>query len=336
MATYIIAEAGVNHNGDVALAKRLVEAAAKAGADAVKFQTFKANELATAQAPKAPYQIRNDGSGNQVDMLQCLELTYSEHEEIAGHCKKCNIEFLSTAFGLSELDFLIDLGMSAVKVPSGEITNLPLLEKMAEVSQIHELPVYLSTGMSTLSEIELALDIFVSSGVKRKDIVLLHCLSTYPAPEDEVNLNAMKTLESAFKCNVGYSDHTLGTTAAVAAVALGAIVIEKHITLNTNMIGPDHKASLEPKEFEEMVVSIRSCESMLGDGIKRPQESELNTRRVARRSIRAARRIEQGQVITVDDIACQRPGDGVSPMRYREILFKNASKVYLKGDALNE
>ena len=335
MATLIIAEVGVNHNGDIDLAKRLVEAASEAGADAVKFQTFKADDLVTAGAPKADYQIQNDGIGSQIDMLKSLELTVSEYRELAEHCKAWSIKFLSTAFGVNELSFLLELGITAIKVPSGEITNLSLLEAIAEASIERNLPVYLSTGMSTLEEVEAALGVLFRRGVPKGNITVLHCVSAYPAPEDQINLSAIGTLERAFGCPVGYSDHTLGITASIAAVALGAVIIEKHITLDTNMPGPDHRASLVPEEFQSMVEAIRSCERMLGDGVKRPQRSEDSTKNVARRSIRAAKPIKKGALITIEDLAFKRPGDGVSPMKYKEFLGTPASIDYEVGDAIH-
>ena len=335
MATLVIAEAGVNHNGDLRLALDLVEAAACAGADAVKFQTFKAGSIASAGAPKAQYQSENDGEGSQKEMLERLELTPDEHREIAFHCRRNNIDFLSTAFGRDELDLLIDLGISAIKVPSGEITNRPLLEYLANAAFVNRKPVYLSTGMSNLGEVEAALDIFLDAGLKRENITLLHCLSAYPAPEDQVNLRAIKSLANAFACPVGYSDHTLGINAAIAAVAIGADLIEKHITVDRSLPGPDHKASLMPEEFRELVSAIRSCEKMLGDGLKRTQPSEQNTREVARRSIRAAKQIKEGELIREEDIVCQRPGDGISPMSIKSVLGKKAVRDYQKGDLID-
>lgn len=335
MATVVIAEAGVNHNGDLALAKQLVEAAAVAGANAVKFQTFTAADLATAAAPKATYQKSNDGAGSQRDMLERLELSPSEHHELASHCRQCGIAFLSTAFGLSELQLLLELGISAIKVPSGEITHRPLLEAMATAAASNQFPVYLSTGMSTLGEVEAALEIFLEAGLPRDAITVMHCLSAYPAPEEQINLQALRTLASAFGCPVGYSDHTLGITAPVAAVALGAVVIEKHLTLDVNLPGPDHSASLEPKAFAAMVAAIRSCERMLGDGRKQPQPAELNTRLVARRSLRAARLIRAGQPFQAEDLICQRPADGVSPMLYPQMLGREALRLYHPGEAID-
>ena len=335
MATVVIAEAGVNHNGDLALARRLVEAAAAAGADAVKFQTFTAADLATAAAPKAAYQTSNDGAGSQREMLELLELSPAQHRELAAHCRSCGIAFLSTAFGLPELELLLDLGIGAIKVPSGEITHRPLLEAMAAAASSRPMPVYLSTGMSTLGEVEAALEVFLEAGVPRQAITLMHCLSAYPAPEEQINLRALASLAAAFGCPVGYSDHTLGLTAPVAAVALGAVVIEKHLTLDVHLPGPDHRASLEPEPFAAMVAAIRSCERMLGDGRKQPQPAEQNTRQVARRSLRAARFIAAGQSFQQDDLICQRPADGLSPMRYPQLLGRPAPRSYQPGEAID-
>lgn len=333
--TIIIAEAGVNHNGDLALARQLVEAAAATGADIVKFQTFSAADLAGADAPKAAYQTENDGAGSQRQMLERLQLSPEQHSELAAHCRRCGITFLSTAFGVRELELLLELGIGAIKVPSGEVTNRPLLEAMAAAAVTHQLPVYLSTGMCNLGEVEAALQVFLDVELPRSQITLLHCLSAYPAPEEQLNLQAITTLASAFGCPVGYSDHTLGLTAPVAAVALGARVIEKHLTLDTNLPGPDHRASLEPDAFAGMVKAIRSCERMLGDGIKRPQDVELNTLEVARRSVRAARDLRAGQVITAADLICQRPADGLSPMRMSQVLGRPASRAYQAGEAFD-
>jgi len=335
MATVVIAEAGVNHNGDLALARQLVEAAVAAGANAVKFQSFTAASLVTRTAPKADYQIGNDGAGSQLRMLEKLELSPAEHRELAAHCRRCGIAFLSTAFGLAELELLLGLDIGAIKVPSGEITNQPLLEAMAAAAASHHLPVYLSTGMSNLGEVEAALQLFLLAGIKREEVTLLHCLSAYPAPEEQINLRALTTLAAAFGCQVGYSDHTLGIIAPVAAVALGAMVIEKHLTLDKSLPGPDHEASLEPEEFEAMVTAIRSCERMLGDGRKQPQPAELNTREVARRSIRAACHIVVGEQFSDENLVCQRPGDGTSPMLYRQLLGRQAVRSYRPGELVD-
>jgi N,N'-diacetyllegionaminate synthase len=335
MATVVIAEAGVNHNGDLALARQLVEAAAAAGADAVKFQTFSAADLASADAPKAAYQTENEGAGSQRQMLKRLELSAEQHHQLAAHCRDCGIAFLSTAFGIPELNLLLELGIGAIKVPSGEVTHRPLLEAMAAAAAARGLPVYLSTGMCSLGEVEAALQVFLEAELPRSQITLLHCLSAYPAPEEQLNLRALTTMASAFGCPAGYSDHTLGLTAPVAAVALGAAVIEKHLTLDTNLPGPDHRASLEPDAFAAMVAAIRSCERMLGDGIKQPQPVELNTRAVARRSVRAARPLKAGQLLTAADLICQRPADGLSPMRLSQLLGRTASRAYQAGEAID-
>ena len=335
MATVVIAEAGVNHNGDLSQDRRLVEAAAAAGADAVKFQTFRATDLASVDAPKAKYQTENDGSGSQLQMLQRLELSLEEHQQIVAHCHSCGIGFLSTAFGISELNMLLELGIGAIKVPSGEITHRQLLESMAAAGAAKDLPVYLSTGMCNLGEVEEALQVFLEAGIPRSQITLLHCLSAYPAPEEQLNLKAITTLAQAFGCPVGYSDHTLGITAPVAAVALGATVIEKHLTLDVNLPGPDHKASLEPDSFKTMVGAIRSCERMLGDGIKKIQTVEKDTRQVARRSVRAASSIKAGQLIRAEDLIFQRPADGLSPMRTSQLLGRPSNRDYRTGEAID-
>jgi N-acetylneuraminate synthase len=335
MATFVIAEAGVNHNGDMSLALKLVEAAAAAGADAVKFQTFNASDLASADAPKAAYQETNDGPGSQRQMLEALKLSPEQHRELATHCLRSGIAFLSTAFGIRELELLLQLGIGAIKVPSGEITHRPLLEAMATAAARRQLPVYLSTGMCNLGDVEAALQLFVEAGLPRHQITLLHCLSAYPAPEDQINLRALSTLTAAFGCPVGYSDHTLGTTAPVAAVALGAVVIEKHLTLDVTLPGPDHRASLEPEPFATMVSAIRSCERMLGDGRKQPQAAEQNTRLVARRSLRAARPIQAGQLLRLEDLCCQRPAEGLSPMLLPQLLGRTATRNYLAGEPID-
>jgi N,N'-diacetyllegionaminate synthase len=335
MAVVVIAEAGVNHNGDMALACRLVEAAAAAGADAVKFQSFSATDLVSADAPKAAYQQVNDGAGSQLQMLERLELSLDQHHELVAHCHRCGIAFLSTAFGLTQLQMLLELGIGAIKVASGEITHRPLLEAMAVAALADQLPVYLSTGMSTLGDVEAALQVFLDAGLARRQITLLHCLSSYPAPEEQTNLRCLTTMAAAFGCPVGYSDHTLGHTASVAAVALGAEVIEKHLTLDTYLPGPDHRASLEPEDFRAMVAAIRSCERMLGDGRKQPQPAELDTRLVARRSLRAARPIQSGQKFSKEDLLCQRPANGVSPMDLSRLLGRPAGRTYQSGDPID-
>ena len=336
MAVVLIAEAGVNHNGDLATAFKLIDAAVDSGADMVKFQTFSASDLTTECAPKADYQNKNDGVGSQQFMLQKLQLSTQDHIALKNYCLVKNIDFLSTAFGRDELDFLIKIGIPAIKVPSGEITHLPLLEIMAAHACKHSLPVYLSTGMSTLGEVEAALNVFLSTGLPREQVTLMHCLSAYPAPESEVNLKAIKTLSDAFQCPVGYSDHTLGITAAIASVALGASVIEKHITLDRNLPGPDHKASLEPHEFTKMVQAVRDTEILLGDGIKFMQPTESNTRSVARRSIRAGTRIPAGTIIEAHHLSFQRPADGFSPMMLPHVIGTKATRDYEIGECLGD
>ena len=334
MAVVVIAEAGVNHNGDLAKALKLIDAAVDSGADMVKFQTFSASDLTTECAPKADYQNKNDGVGTQQSMLQKLQLSTQDHIALKNHCLAKNIHFLSTAFGQEELDFLIQIGIPAIKVPSGEITHLPLLEMMAAHALKHSLPVYLSTGMSTLGEVEAALNVFLSTGLPREQVTLMHCLSAYPAPKSQVNLKAMRTLSDAFHCPVGYSDHTLGITASIASVALGASVIEKHITLDRNLPGPDHQASLEPDEFTKMVRAIRETENLLGDGIKSMQPTESNTRLVARRSIRASRAIPEGSILDSSCFTCQRPADGISPMQLSLLLGTKATRSYNPGELI--
>tara|TARA_Y100001968_G_C19450322_1_gene768094 strand:- start:4285 stop:5292 length:1008 start_codon:yes stop_codon:yes gene_type:complete len=335
MATFIIAEAGVNHNGDISLAKSLVEAAAETGADAVKFQSFCANNLAVKNAPKAKYQIDLQKDEDQRDMLENLELTPDEHLEISNHCKKNGIDFLSTAFDAQQLNMLIKLKMSAIKVASGEITHWPLLKSIAIKSKLENIPVFLSTGMSTLGEIEEAIQIFLDEGINRKKITLMHCLSAYPAPPEELNLRSITTLKNAFGCNVGYSDHTLGIIAPIIAVTLGASVIEKHLTLDRKLPGPDHTSSLEKEEFSELVRQIRNCESMLGDGIKRPQESEKDTLSVARRSLRVSRDLKKGDIFNEDNLVCKRPANGMSAMKYPNFLGKIAQRDYEEGECVD-
>ena len=335
MAVVVIAEAGVNHNGDLANAVKLIDAAVDSGADMVKFQTFSASDLTTESAPKADYQNKNDGVGTQQSMLQKLQLSKQDHIDLKNYCLAKNIHFLSTAFGQEELDFLIEIGIPAIKVPSGEITHLPLLQRMAAHSLQHSLPVYLSTGMSSLGDVEAALQVFLTTGLSREQVTLMHCLSAYPAKQAEANLKAIKTLSDAFQCPVGYSDHTLGFTAAIVSVALGASVIEKHITLDRNMPGPDHKASLEPDEFTQMVRAIRETEILLGQGVKCMQPTESNTRSVARRSIRASRYIPKGTILDSSFVTCQRPADGISPMLLPLILGSRANRSYEKGDPIH-
>ncbi|NWO02286.1 MAG: N-acetylneuraminate synthase [Idiomarinaceae bacterium] len=356
--TLIIAEAGVNHSGDAQLARDLVAAAHKAGADIVKFQTFKAKNLVTEKATQANYQKKNMGKEeSQLAMLQRLELSYELHYELVDYCNKLGIEFLSTAFDDESLNFLVnDLGLKRLKVPSGEITNAPFLLAHART----QCDLVVSTGMATLAEIETALAIIAfgyldkttekpaptdfeaayasSEGLRvlQDKVTILHCTTEYPAPFNEINLNAMDTIHQAFKLPVGYSDHSDGIIIPIAAAAKGASVIEKHFTLDRNLEGPDHKASLEPEQLKQMVASIRTVEKALGDGIKRPTKSEINNKPIARRSLVAAHRLKAGQVITKDDIAVKRPGGGLSPVYYWHIQGKICKQNYEVGELIFE
>ncbi|EKR16983.1 N-acetylneuraminate synthase [Leptospira interrogans] len=325
MNTLIIAEAGVNHNGDMNIAEKLINVAFDAGVDIVKFQTFHATELASNFAKKADYQISNmQEGGTQVSMLKKLELSVQDHFRLIEICKKKNIQFLSTAFDLKSIDLLIELGLSLWKIPSGEITNYPYLKKIGELNQ----KIILSTGMANLGEIESALNVLINSGSSLENITILHCTTEYPAPFHEVNLYAMETLKSAFRTKVGYSDHTVGIEVAIAAVALGATVIEKHFTLDKNLPGPDHKASLEPNELKTMVSSIRNIEKSMGDGIKKPSSSERKNIPIARKSIVAIRNILKGEIFSESNITTKRPGDGLSPMNWDIVIGKQARRDF--------
>ena len=331
MSTLIIAEAGVNHNGDILLAKRLIDVAADAGADLVKFQTFSADRLVTTRAAKAEYQAKTTDVGeSQHAMLQGLELTRDMHDVLISHCKLRGIEFFSTGFDTESVDLLIELGLNSFKIPSGEITNLPYLRHIGRYGK----RVILSTGMSTLGDIEAALDALESAGTPRKNITVLHCNTEYPTPMVDVNLRAMLAIRDGFGVSVGYSDHTAGIEVAIAAVALGATIIEKHFTLDRSLPGPDHKASLEPNELTAMVKAIRNIEIALGDGIKRPTPSELKNRPIGRKSIVAARAIEIGEIFSADNLMVKRPGTGISPMRWDEVLGKKADRRYERDDAI--
>lgn len=304
----VIAEAGVNHNGDMALAHRLIDAAVAAGADAVKFQTFEAGRLVAPDAPRAAYQRANTGDdGPQHAMLRALELPRAAHGDLLAHCREAGILFLSSPFDAEAADFLVALGVPALKIPSGEITNLPFLARCAG----YGLPLILSTGMADLGEVAAALDTLERAG--DPEVVLLHCLSNYPADPAEVNLRAMATLEAAFGLPTGFSDHTLGIAVPTAAAALGAVVVEKHFTLDRTMPGPDHRASLEPDELADMVSAIRTVEAALGDGRKRCRAGERDTRAVARRSLATARAVPAGTVLRAGDLTALRPGTGLPP-----------------------
>jgi len=353
--TYIIAEAGVNHNGSLEMARKLVEVAADAGADAVKFQTFRADKLVSRLAPKAEYQIKTtDADESQHEMIRKLELDEHAHETLIEHCKICGIQFLSTPFDLESVDLLaVRFDLPCIKIPSGEITNAPLLLKIAQTGKT----VILSTGMSTLGEVEDALGVLAfgylgNSGpsiaafraancsaqgqaVLLNKVTLLHCTTEYPAPFEDVNLKVMDTLKSAFGLPVGYSDHTEGIAVPIAAVARGAVVIEKHFTLDRTLPGPDHKASLEPAELRRMVRSIREVEQALGSGRKHPTPSEIKNMCIARKSLVAACTIRSGELFTAENLAVKRPGNGLSPMKYWELLNRRSGKDFI-GDEIIE
>ena len=328
--TYIIAEAGVNHNGKLELAKQLINVAVEAGADVVKFQTFKAENLSTRQAAKAGYQIMTTGSSeSQFNMLKRLELSRKDHEEIYQYCKNRGIDFLSSPFDTASIDMLIDLGMEQFKIPSGEITNLPYLRKMATKAK----KMILSTGMATLGEIEGALAVLDPERRKKKSIVILHCNTEYPTPMTDVNLTAMNTLSAAFPgYSVGYSDHTTGIEVAIAAVALGATVIEKHFTLDKNLSGPDHLASLDPSELKTLIQAIRNVEKALGNGVKRPSASEVENIPVVRKSIVAAKDIKKDDIFSEENLCVKRPGTGTSPMRWDEFIGHPSDRDYQKDE----
>jgi N,N'-diacetyllegionaminate synthase len=321
--TLIIAEAGVNHNGDINIAKELVRTAKACGADIVKFQTAKLSSLVTKTADMAEYQKENIGkTTSQKEMLSKLLLSYDEFVELAAYCKDVGIQFLSTPFDLDSIAFLHDLGCEIWKIPSGEITNYPYLVAIAKLHQ----PVILSTGMSTMDEVRVAMKVLQEHGAG--EITLLHCTTQYPTPYEDVNLKAMLTLQKEFGCKVGYSDHTRGIEVPVAAVAMGACVIEKHFTLDKNMEGPDHKASLEPAELLAMVESIRHIEIALGDGVKQPVAVEVENQKVVRKSIVAARDIKAGEVLTEENLTTKRPGTGINPMRWEEVLGTKAIRDF--------
>ena len=329
--TLIIAEAGVNHNGDLNIAKELVHQAAIAGADLVKFQTFTVAKLLTLEAPKADYQKDPDAqTTSNYEMLKSLELSKNDHLELIQECKKHDIEFFSTAFDEASLSFLMELGMSRIKIPSGEIANKPLLEFIAQF----DMPVIMSTGMADLNEIQLALEVLSNNKLTRENITILHCTSQYPASFENINLRAITSMKKKFNLNIGYSDHTLGAEASIAAVSLGATIIEKHITLDSNMSGPDHKASIEPKDFQDMVSAIRNIEKGLGNGIKAPTSEELEMRTVARKSLVANKKIEKGEIFTQENLTVKRPGNGISPMSINEVIGTKAVYSFEENDLI--
>lgn len=331
MRTLIIAEAGVNHNGNVKIATEMIDVAASAGADYIKFQTFNANHLAVPSASKAAYQAETSGyDETQYDMLKRLELTPDMHRILLDYCNKREIGFLSTAFDIPSVDFLYRLGQRLFKIPSGEITNIPYLRHLGEVCD----DIIISTGMSSLGEIETALDVLEKAGTTRNRITVLHCTTEYPAPFHDVNLRAMQTIRDAFDVKVGYSDHTLGIEIAIAAVALGAQVIEKHFTLSRNLPGPDQLASLEPNELVAMISAIRNVDISKGDGLKRVTIGEVGNREVIRKSIVASRAIKTGEKFCPSNLSTKRPGTGISPIFWDEILNRCATRDYSPDDEI--
>ena len=329
--TLIIAEAGVNHNGSLELAKQLIDAAAVAGVSYVKFQSFKAEKLVTKEAEQAEYQQRNAADSSQYTMLKKLELTHRQHEELVAHCKQKGVRFLSTAFDLESIEYLHSLNLGLWKIPSGEITNFPYLKKIAQYGE----PVIMSTGMCSMDDVEQALNVLLEHGLTKEQITLLHCNTEYPTPMQDVNLKAMLQLRDKFGIKVGYSDHTKGIEVPIAAVALGAEVIEKHFTLDRTLPGPDHKASLEPNELKAMVDAIRNIEQALGDGQKHVSASEEKNIAIARKSIVAAKDIKRGELLTEENLTTKRPGSGISPMRWEEVIGTKAIRDF-KEDELIE
>jgi N,N'-diacetyllegionaminate synthase len=330
--TLIIAEAGVNHNGDIQMARQLIDAAAEAGADLVKFQTFNADRLVTAYAQKANYQnLTTDAAESQHQMLRRLELDADMHHTLMAHCAARGIGFFSTGFDIDSVNLLVSLGQDHFKIPSGEITNLPYLRHIGALGR----RILLSTGMATLGEVEAAVDVLETAGTSRENMVVLQCTTEYPTPMGEVNLRAMQSMGNALGVAVGYSDHTVGIEVSVAAVALGAQVIEKHFTLDRNLPGPDHKASLEPVELAALVKAIRNVEAALGNGVKRPTPSETKNRSVVRKSLVAAVPIARGEVFSPQNMAVKRPGTGVSPMRWDEMVGRLAQQDYAADEQID-
>ena len=330
--TLVIAEAGVNHNGSLELAFELIDAASDAGADVVKFQTFKAEKLVTQSATKADYQLEStDSKETQFEMIKKLELSYDMHLKLISRCKEKGIRFSSTGFDVSSVDVLIELGVDFLKVPSGEITNLPYLRHVGSKG----LPIILSTGMSSMQEVKGGVRLLEQAGSKKSDITALHCNTEYPTPMEDVNLRAMLSMENELGVKVGYSDHTLGIEVPIAAVVLGATVIEKHFTLDRTMEGPDHAASLEPDELKQMVASIRNIEEAMGDGLKMPSKSERDNIRVVRKSIVASKNIKAGEKFTEENLAVKRPGTGISPLRWDELLGIESNKDFQADELIS-
>ncbi|RAP34141.1 N-acetylneuraminate synthase [Candidatus Marinamargulisbacteria bacterium SCGC AG-410-N11] len=329
--TFIIAEAGVNHNGELSLAKQLVDVAKSAGAEAVKFQTFKSETLATKNAKKATYQKETTNSDeSQFDMLKKLELTHEMHMELINYCKQKEILFLSSPFDCDSVTYLERLNLPILKIPSGEILHVPYLRKIAAINK----PTILSTGMCTMDDIEFGVTTLLNSGLDKSNLSLLHCTTEYPCPFEDVNLNAMATIQNKFEVPVGYSDHTPGITIPIAAVAMGATIIEKHFTLDKSLLGPDHKASLDPQELKAMVDQIRIVEKAKGNGVKEPSFSEQKNIEIVRKSILAKENIQKGETFTIHNLICKRPANGISPKEWDNILGKKAEKNYEEGNLI--
>lgn len=331
LATTIIAEAGVNHNGSIDRAKKMIDVAADAGANFVKFQTFKVEALVTRTANKAEYQKNLTAADEpQFEMIKKLELDRSAHEELIQHCRQRGIQFLSTAFDDDSIELLHELNIPLYKIPSGEIINLPYLRHIGRMG----IPIMMSTGMATLEEVQVALNILIESGAEKEAITVLHCNTEYPTPMQDVNLKAMLTMRDELGIAVGYSDHTLGIEVPIAAVAMGAVVIEKHFTLDRTLPGPDHRASLEPDELKAMVSAIRNIEEAMGDGVKKPSPSETKNISIVRKSIVAKRLIRKGERFSEDNLTTKRPGTGISPLEWDSVLEKTAEKDYQPDDLI--
>lgn len=330
----IIAEAGVNHNGDINIAKKLIDVAAYAEVDYVKFQTFKADTIVSPLAKKADYQSKNSGDSaqSQYDLLKNLELSEQDHNELMAYCKLKNVQFLSSAFDVEGVSYLESLGLNLFKIPSGEITNFPYLRAIAKTN----IPVILSTGMASMEDIHKAITVLQDFGVNKENLTILHCNTEYPTPMEDVNLHAMNSIKDEFGVSIGYSDHTLGIEVPIAAVALGARVIEKHFTLDNTLPGPDHKASLEPEALEQMVLAIRNIEKAIsGDGVKKPSVSEQKNISVARKSIHLCHNLAEGHIITESDLIPLRPGDGMSPMEWTNVIGKTVTRDLMRFEKLN-
>ena len=331
MKVFIIAEVGINHNGSINLAKKLINVASKAGADAVKFQTFKTENVVVKNAKKANYQ-KNDNEKNQsqFELIKKLELSANTHKKLINYCKKKKILFLSSPFDLDSIDLLNNLGLKTIKVPSGEITNLPFLKKLGKLNK----KIILSTGMTNMNEIKDALNVLIKTGTPKKKIIVMHANTQYPTPMKDVNLKSMLTIGKTFNVKFGYSDHTLGIEVPIAAVALGAKCIEKHITLDRNMPGPDHKASLEPNELKLMIQAIRNTEKALGSKIKKPSKSEYQNIKIVRKSLVASREIKKGEIFSEKNLTAKRPGDGLSPFKITKLLGKKSLKNFKKDQKI--